>query len=63
MSIKMYEGGDKVFIRACEIADVKPTKRQHKKFTKQERGKAYSVRQEAKETFNNSNVQAKDVLA
>ncbi len=54
MSIKMYDGGDKVFIRACEIADVKPTKRQYKKFTKQERGKAYSVRKEARATWNNS---------
>lgn len=38
--IKMYQGTDNRFIDACKKADVKPTRRQYKKYQRKQ-GKAY----------------------
>jgi hypothetical protein len=41
--IKMYEGGDKIFLKACAEAKVQPTRRQYRKWCRGE-GKAYTNR-------------------
>lgn len=45
-TFKQYEGGDKLFLAACELANVKPTRRQHRRW-RQERGQAFSQRNAA----------------
>jgi hypothetical protein len=46
VEFKLYEGGDQIFRKACTLADVKPTRRQYRRWT-QERGQAYAKRAEA----------------
>lgn len=41
MAIKMHDGSDKAFANACKKADVKPTRRQYKKWCNRE-GRAYT---------------------
>ena len=48
MGVKNFDGDDKVFLAACEIAKVRATRRQYAKYSRQGRGKAYSVREEAR---------------
>lgn len=42
MSIKMYDGDDGLFLQACKIAGVEPTKRHYRKYTKG-KGKAFKA--------------------
>lgn len=46
--IKLYEGQDRVFLKACELAKTDPTRRQYTKYLKQMREKAFAVKEEAK---------------
>ncbi len=48
-SLKMYDGDDKVFTTACELAQTLATRRQANKFFKQNRGKAHAFKDEAVE--------------
>lgn len=45
MAIKMYDGSDKAFTNACDKANVKPTRRQFRKW-KQGRGAASNAHHE-----------------
>ena len=44
--IRQYQGNDQVFLKACELAEVKPTHRQHRKYERSF-GSAHSKRKEA----------------
>ena len=46
MAVKAYFGTDNVFRRACELAEIPVTRRQHKKYTER-RGKAWEKRNDA----------------
>lgn len=43
MAVKLYSGGDAAFDKACEKAEIKPTKRQYKKW-QQKKGTAWAKR-------------------
>jgi len=43
MAVKKYDGQDKTFLRACQAAKVKPTRRQYTKWN-QKRGAAWAKR-------------------
>ena len=47
MAEKKYDGNDQVFLAACKLAGVHPSRRQWVKYSKQRRGLAYSRRAEA----------------
>lgn len=43
---RMFAGGDKPFIAACDLAGIKPTKAQARKYRRKQ-GKAFAAKQEA----------------
>lgn len=50
MAIRLYGGTDRVFLLACELASVKPTRRQRRKWERRE-GTARQHEQAAKEAI------------
>ena len=54
---RRYQGGDCLFLTACEIASVPPTYRQYRKWVTN-RGIAYSVRDQAQQRINPHQKQA-----